>query len=267
MGICMEKAFSGGLSTEEFLRKCAELGADGVELASRHLSEGPEGDARVRSVAEELGLRVSSYNIATDLIGDDAAAEARRRRDLAEGLDRAHTLGAGVMMVGAPRPPGVPAGELRRRMAEHVREILAAAEGCGVRITMENRGVAGLGDMLGRASDIRELCEAIGSPHFGWTFDTGNFIMADDNPVAALRLLLPFVAHVHVKDTLVVPEDAQNPYHEVCIGRGGTDIRALLHLLRHGGYDGFLSLEVTHGPEDAASLRESMDFIRSAWRE
>jgi len=77
MGICLESALHRGMPVEELLHTCRELGADGVELASRHLP--PDGPVQVKEAARRAGVEVSSYNIATDLVGADADAQARRR--------------------------------------------------------------------------------------------------------------------------------------------------------------------------------------------
>ncbi|MEW6359323.1 MAG: sugar phosphate isomerase/epimerase family protein [Planctomycetota bacterium] len=264
MGICMEDALRKGMPVEDFLTACKKLGADGVELASRHLPMGPNGLRRVRGAADSLGLKVSSYNISTDLVGTEPEAWERRTRDIADGLATAEELGSAILMVGASPPPNMPPADIRRLIADHLAEAVEPLEGAEIKVTMENRGAA-LADICGRAADIKWLCETVGSRRFGWTFDTGNFIMADDDPVAALETLMPFVAHVHVKDTRHVPKDKMNPYHEVCIGKGQTDVRAMLAKLKGAGFDGFLSLEVTTGEKRKADLRESIRYIRGIW--
>ncbi|NOZ21784.1 MAG: hypothetical protein GXP25_11950 [Planctomycetes bacterium] len=54
MGICMENALREGMPIEDFLAACKQLGADGVELASRHLPTGNMADtaAALRKVAD-----------------------------------------------------------------------------------------------------------------------------------------------------------------------------------------------------------------------
>jgi len=264
MGICMEDALRRGMTPEEFVGKCKELGADGVEFASRHLPGGLAECFGVRMATEGLGMAVSSCNVVVDLVGADAAARSKRREDLMEGLAMAGALGSPVMMIGTTRPKDMPAAEARKRITASLREAIDLAASTNIRLTMENRGLA-FSDVIGRAADIKALCEAVGLPWFGWTFDTGNFIMADEDAVSALRTLLPFVAHVHVKDVQVVPFDQKNPYHEVCIGKGQTDIAALLKMLKAARYEGFLSLEVTHGATREADLRESIQCIRDWW--
>jgi len=185
MGICMEDAFRRGMCLADFLARCSELGADGVELATRHLPGSAQERVGAARLARELGLEISSFNIGTDLVAAGHGARAQRERNLAAGVRTARVLDSRIMMVGTGRPVNVAAAEARKRIAAHLREAVEMLEGSDIRMTMENRG-AKFADVVGRAADIKEICQAVDSPRFGWTFDTGNCVMAGEEKVERL---------------------------------------------------------------------------------
>ena len=85
--------------------------------------------------------------------------------------------------------------------------------------------------------------EAISSPAFGIDMDPSHIHRAGENPVEAIKAVLPRVRHVHIRDCKGrqsgpgAPEDQAN-------GRGDIDLVGYIAALHEGGYDGPLNLEV-----------------------
>ena len=65
----------------------------------------------------------------------------------------------------------------------------------GITLALENHGL-----FAGRGEQIEEIIKEIDSPYFGSTFDTGNFLLVNDEPTKAIKSLVNMVKHVHVKD-------------------------------------------------------------------
>ena len=85
--------------------------------------------------------------------------------------------------------------------------------------------------------------EAISSSAFGIDMDPSHIHRADENPVEAIKAVLPRVRHVHIRDCKGrqagpgAPEDQAN-------GRGDIDLVGYIRALHEGGYDGPVNLEV-----------------------
>ena len=111
--------------------------------------------------------------------------------------------------------------------------------------------------------EMLEMFEAIDSPSFGMTFDTGNAFRYGDDPVEAARKLGKYIHAIHFKD--VAPLDGGNPddwFYNACtpIGQGVIDLPSEVATLRRIGYRGHISLELFNAelwakdPNDVLSL-------------
>lgn len=245
----------GTMEVSDFVRYCAQLKLDGVEITCSD-EEGIYG--KVEQALEETGLIVSSYNLNLPLLSVDKAERTAAWRAFQEGVRRAKALVArSVMLFPSPLEYTDP-DEERRKWIEMCRECAGYAEDEGVLLTMENVGFPKGIPLCGKVTHMREIVEGVGSPSFRLTFDTGNFIMAGEDPVAAFRSLAPFVAHMHLKDVVVEEGVRGERYTEVAIGTGIMDFQPIVEGLRARGYTGFLSMECA-GPGDRAAKERMVE--------
>ena len=87
-----------------------------------------------------------------------------------------------------------------------------------------------------------EILEHVGRPNVRMMFDPINFAKAHVDPMRALDVLRPFVAHVHLKGL---------NHGQFCeFGAGQTDLTPVVKSLVDGGYPGSFSVEY-EGPDDA----------------
>lgn len=259
---------TGRMDIADFIRFAHDAGCDGVELTAADESGFED---QVEQALAATGLPVSSYNLRVELLAGEAAARQAAWDQFQQGVARARALdAAGVMLFPAPLDCEDPVAARQllvtacRRCAEH-----AAQE--GVRLTMENVGSpAGL-RLIGQPDHMRQIVEGVDHPAFRLTFDTGNFAMGGQDPLAAFADLAPFVTHVHLKD--VAPRNAGNAtqYSEVAIGAGMLDFGAFFRALRARAYQGFLSVECAGAGGRAAkeemistSVRNTRAFLASA---
>jgi sugar phosphate isomerase/epimerase len=91
-----------------------------------------------------------------------------------------------------------------------------------------------------------DLVTTVDSPHLRLLFDTGNGLAYGYEAVPFLRQVLPWVAHVHVKDGVRTDGGAEFGVP----GDGTVGLTECLRLLADAGYDGWYSLEphVAHIP-------------------
>jgi sugar phosphate isomerase/epimerase len=102
----------------------------------------------------------------------------------------------------------------------------------------------------------REILERVDRPNIRMNFDPINFERAGVNSLAAVRLLAPFVAHVHLKGL------EAGEYCE--FGVGDVDLTPVLEALSRSGYGGSFSVEY-EGPFDKTlRLYESVKRARQA---
>jgi sugar phosphate isomerase/epimerase len=115
------------------------------------------------------------------------------------------------------------------------------------------------------------MLEEVDSPALRLVFDTGNGLAYGYRSTDYLAAVLPWVAHVHVKDGRRAPGDAGPEW--TLPGAGQAEVAACVGLLEEAGYTGFYSLEphVAHIPHlgvtDPARLAEGYGACAAAFRE
>jgi len=238
----------GEMQVSDFIRYCARIGLDGVEI-TRVDEEGVEEE--VEEALKETGLVVASYNFGVGLLSSDEGERAHAWEEFKKGIRRAKALKArSVMLFPGPLGQEDP-DEERMRLIEACRRCSEYASKERMQLTMENVGSPKGIQVHGRAEHMSEIFEGVNSPNFGLAFDTGNFVMAGEDPVEAIGKLAPFVVHVHLKD--VVRNCGR--CKEVAVGEGVVDFRAIFRELKSHGYESFLSLECSAPGDRTAKER------------
>ncbi|WP_410586196.1 sugar phosphate isomerase/epimerase family protein [Amycolatopsis sp. lyj-23] len=130
---------------------------------------------------------------------------------------------------------GLPEDAWRRAVVERIRVLADLAAEAGITLLHENCA----GWAATSAERGLELLDAVGSPALRLLFDVGNGVAHGYDAPALLAELLPFVAHVHVKDAV---DGEAGPVYTLP-GDGRARVADCLRLLRSGGYTGALSLE------------------------
>jgi sugar phosphate isomerase/epimerase len=101
----------------------------------------------------------------------------------------------------------------------------------------------------------REILERVERPNIRMNFDPINFARAGVDPAAALGVVGPFVAHMHLKGL------ERGEYCE--FGAGDVDLTPVLQRLIHQGYDGDVTVEY-EGPFDGTvRLYRSVERARA----
>ena len=93
------------------------------------------------------------------------------------------------------------------------------------------------------AAELREFLEESSHPALGVNFDPANMILYDKgDPLEAVRILAPWVKHIHIKDALRTKTPGTWG-REVPWGDGEVGAQIFLPTLRKIGYEGVLAIE------------------------
>lgn len=257
-------AEAGKIDAPGFVHYAASIGAAGVELLNVFWKDQEREVPAVREALRETGLRLSAYAIDNDLVQPDAAERADQVRIIRDGVDLARRLGTSRLRVfsGGERA-GVSQQQGLQWIIVGLREGATYAEQQGITLVLENHGL-----FAGRAGQVRHIIESVGSPALRANLDTGNFLLVNEDPVRAVRDLVPLAGYVHLKDFRRVQPGEQaaetyqgidgSRYEGTVIGEGDVDLQAVLAALTQGGYDGWLSIEYEGAGEQRAGLDASL---------
>jgi len=249
----------GGMSVYDIVAKAREMEFEAIEFAGIT----PVGDEtletcakRLRETCAKAGLPIASYTIGADLLnGSGGNMEAEIERLKGE-VRIAKLLGVPAMRHDATA--GFPASRKTARgftdalplLAKGCRAVTEYAADLGIRTMVENHGY-----FCQDSERVEQLANGVNHPNFGILIDIGNFLCADDEPAQAVGRLLPYVAHVHVKDFHVKSGNEPNPgkgwfasragnyLRGAIVGHGAVPVTQCLRLLKNAGYQGVASLE------------------------
>ena len=261
-------AQAGRIDTLGFVRYAAELGVQGVELLDVFWQDQERELSQVRTELQRVGIEVSAYAIGNDLVEPDTAERGRQVQSIRDGVDVARELGTSRLRVfSGNEKPDVQTEDGHRWIIDGLGEGAAYAAERGVTLVLENHGL-----FAGRADQVRRVIEEVGSPALRANLDTGNFLLVNQDPVAAVRELAPWAAYVHLKDFRKVRDGEQvqesyagrdgSRYVGTVIGAGEVDLRGVLGALRETGYDGWLSIEYEGTGDAKEELAESVNATR-----
>ena len=242
------------------LAAVAELGWHRLEL--RTIDRTPVArltEHDFRRAAERLRTSGTTVVAVASKIGDwsrpatgDFTLDTRELGTLAA---RCAALGTRLVRIMSYPSGGLDEPEWGRRARARLRELARRAEDHGLVLVHENcAGWAG-----DRADRMLDLVTGIDSPALRLLFDTGNGVPHGYPAPPMLRAIVPYVAHVHVKDATRTPA-GDTGY--VPPGEGDAGVGECLRLLFEHGYDGVLSLEphVTLQPHAASGRGEPATF-------
>lgn len=256
-----------GWDWRDFVRTCAQLGADGVELSS-HLLKGVS-DQEILDTVGEAGVEYPVHIAHTDFVVADES-EFQRAVDVAnEEIQRAKRLGVPIVMLvpGSPKPD-IPDEEGRALIAKGLQACAEYGRRIGVVVTNENHGF--LAQFRGRIHQMLYFIEH--APSMLITFDDGNFLLGGDDPHEALDALFDRVVHVHLKDLkavpategvrFLVPGRPGYAYEGVLLGTGDVDTARIVRTLKTRGYKGYLSIENFGQVPGVEGVRHAIEFLR-----
>lgn len=236
------------------------LDVTAIELMDRYLPAGRDGE--IAEALARAGTQVVAFDASCDFVTPDATArraEAERAKGL---LARAARFGARqALLVPGAMKPGMAPAEARRHAIDGLQRCVDEAVRLAITPSIENLGYQAA--LCGRSEHIVEICDAVGTA-LKVTFDAGNFLFANESPLAALARLAGRVSHVHLKDW--VRGNAATELTGAALGDGCVDLAGVLAELARSGYTGWLSIEYEGPADPRAAVRRGIAFLRAAAR-
>ena len=229
---------------EEALDGIARAGFKGVELSSvpgwtEHLSLDDD-PATVRRKLESRGLIATSLSAHSDLTTRDGIEHGIKAVAWAAdfGLPVVNTAVGGHQS----------ADENESAFLSNVGALAEAAKVAGVVIALEIHG-----DIMASSELAIPLVEKIGSEWIRVNYDTGNVeYYSGRKAVDDLPAIVSYLAQVHLKDTL----GGKGNWNFPACGAGTVDFARVLEILRDGGYEGPMSVEIEFRGEPWPPLEE-----------
>ncbi len=231
---------------------------------------------RFRAYCDEIGLEIVSAACFGDFLngcGGDLQAEIDR---LCRKVDVGVALGIKKMRhdVTWRMPESTPDAtfeDVLPRLAEGARAVAEYAASKGIRTMTENHGQIAQGWRR-----MKQLVEAVNHENYGVLIDMGNCTWIDDDPVEFVREMMPYAFHVHCKDLIILPNDADvdgyfspsisgRPRRSTIVGHGHVNIKACLAEVKKAGYDDTLVVEF-EGPEaPLEAIEASLANVKRLW--
>jgi sugar phosphate isomerase/epimerase len=223
----------GGFDLRTAFEQTAMAGYDGIELSaidgmSEHLvlddwrASAPE----IKQLSHEFGLA---------LLAMEQPSQDPARMELA--FQAAVELGIPIINCG---PGGKSNDEASLQQSiDSIGQLAGMAERYGVILCVK----AHVGASIFNTPTTLRLMQAVTSPAFGIDMDPSHIYRADENPVEAIRAVLPRLKHVHIRDCKGRQQGPGQP-EDQANGRGDIDLVGYIRALHEGGYAGPLDLEV-----------------------
>ncbi len=112
------------------------------------------------------------------------------------------------------------------------------------------------------AATLKAFLETAGRPNLGINFDPANMILyGSGDPIAALKLLIPHVKQVHIKDANASANPGKDWGEEVVAGTGQVDWNAFFAVLNEANYAGDLAIEREAGNQRVEDIRTAKEFL------
>lgn len=166
-------------------------------------------------------------------------------QSLEKQLKLCNRLDVGILRVFASHIPSKYVNEnYFTRVIENIKKIIPIAEENDVCMVLENHY-----GLTSTAEDVVKILEGVSSPNLRFNFDPANFLPTAQDPVDACTKLLPYIAHIHLKDAVFTGKGKFEGYEYCEIGKGIVNYKKILSIIFKNNYNGFLSVEYEN-PKD-----------------
>lgn len=112
------------------------------------------------------------------------------------------------------------------------------------------------------AEELAAFLKDLNHPAVGINYDPANMILyAKGNPIEGLKVLAPWIKHIHIKDANKTETPGQWGA-EVPWGQGQVDDQAFLAMLTEIGYEGALAIEREAGDDRLGDITLAANTLR-----
>jgi sugar phosphate isomerase/epimerase len=240
MKIAYQTLACPGWSWDKVVAEAKRLGYDGIEIrgieGEMYLPKArpflPEQIEQTKAQLKENGLEICCLDTSCSFHAPEKFEAA-----IQEGKDTIELAGKlGVRYIrvfGDKIPDPEKKEEVVAAVARGLQMLGGYAEQHGAEVLLETHGDFNRYDVL------LDVFEKVSSPAVGMLWDFEHPYMHGEEPQTTFNQLAPYIRHTHVKDAR-----NENGEKVLCmIGEGEVPVPEIVHILQHGGYDGWLSLE------------------------
>ncbi len=238
------------MSLVDFIRECAEMGSDGVELTEYYFEKPVTAEQvlKLKRTAHLWGQSVTGTPIGNTFTHPAGEARNRELQRVRDWIDVSADLGSPAIRIFAGnKPKEFSEGQARKHVIETLEQLLPHAEKRGVFLALENHG-----GVVAEADGLLEIVRAVTSPWLGINLDSGNFQTTD--PYGDLARCAPYAVTVQYKVEML-PKG--RPKEE-------ADLPRILKILRGAGYRGFVTLEYESAEEPRVAVPRIVASMRKA---
>ena len=243
---------------EESIRKAAQMGYDGIELA---LMDKDQVDvARVRRLIQEHGLEIPVISTGQVFAGhklwftDPDAAKRGRAVEIFKGLVDVAAEFRAMVNMGRVRgfiAEGETAETAEGRFAEAVREIAAYARPKGVDLILEPVNRYEINFINSVVPDGTDVIGGVAHPNVKLMPDVFHMNIEDASIEGNLQKYIAHIAYVHFADS-----------NRLAPGWGHLDFGSIVEALNDVGYTGWTSVEILPKPDPDSAARQAIQFLR-----
>jgi len=254
-------------SPDELIEKINGIGIKKVQLALDPLVAEPQWSGAGAMLAE-AGVKIASGMFGC--IGEDYSSLDAIKitggivpdetwegnwANITAVADVASSLGISLVSFHAGFLPESPDDPTYAKLTERIRQIARAFADKGIDLAFETGQE--------EAETLKGFLDSLGEPNVGVNFDPANMILyAKGDPVAAVKVLMPYLQQVHIKDALPTATPGTWGSEEV-VGTGAVDWDAFLAALDEGGFEGDMCIEREAGDDRPGDIAIARDFILS----
>ena len=264
----------GTFTAAEVIDALSKEGTTAIEPMLSWLDKDPAKWEEFRQTTVDKGLSFSCLDIGANLVGLSPQDREAALDTVERGVEIAcKQLDCPVVLVaGSKADPALGDADSRKVYGEALVKAVERVKGSGITMTIEDFGVYPTFTAAG--GHCKEVLDVASAGNVKFTFDNGNFLLGGDTPTDAYKLFVDCIAHVHIKDFALRPNDdspsltAPNgkKYKGCMIGDGEAEVPETLALIKGDGYDKWVSIEVGGG-EPLAEAVHGVRFVRETWEQ
>jgi L-ribulose-5-phosphate 3-epimerase len=253
---------------QQLIQQLKEIGISRVQIALDPLREQPAVWGRFGQEAAQAGIQLVSGMFGC--VGEDyTTMESIRRtggivpestwdqnwKNIQASADQARQLGLKLVSFHAGFLPHDPKDPDYAKMLQRLRQVADLFAEKKIDLALETGQET--------ADTLGSFLEKVERPNVGVNFDPANMILYDKgNPIAALRLLSPWLKQCHIKDARKT-KTSGTWGEEVVAGTGEVAWREFFQVLQEQKFKGYYSIEREAGNQRLQDIRTAVKFLQS----
>lgn len=259
--------FNNEWDTVDFIEFASQTPAEGVELLSCFWKNKEEEIPRIQEALSRANLPVACFCACNNFGTINSQDWETALKDVKDSIDMAVLFGAKVVRVfSGDQAKDTTFEQAKEQIIKGLKASSQYAEERGIILCLENHGL-----FAGKSDQVLEVIEKVGSSSLRSTFDTGNFLLVNEDPVDAISKLKGQVSHVHFKDFLKVDPSYEGETYKALngdkfkgtiVGDGQVDLTFILSTLKQLDYQGWLTVEFEGEEEPKYGSIESLNRLR-----